>query len=199
MLKKKISGSEALLRSLCNEGVDVIFGYPGGSIIPLYDELYRFGDKIRHILVRHEQGAVHAAEGYARATGRVGVCIATSGPGATNLVTGIADAMMDSTPLVCITAQVIASKLGTNYFQEADTVGITIPVTKWNYQITSAREIAQVLAKAFYVSRSGRPGPVLISLTRNAQVDMSTKITALHRTREKIHYRISQFIRKLWR
>ncbi len=173
MLKNKISGAEALLRSLCNEGVDVIFGYPGGSIIPLYDELYRFNGKIRHILVRHEQGAVHAAEGYARATGRVGVCIATSGPGATNLVTGIADAMMDSTPLVCITAQVIASKLGTNYFQEADTVGITIPVTKWNYQITSAREIAQVLAKAFYVSRSGRPGPVLISLTRNAQVEMT--------------------------
>jgi acetolactate synthase-1/2/3 large subunit len=172
MSKNLISGAEALLRSLANEGVDMIFGYPGGTIMPLYDELYR-SENIRHILVRHEQGAVHAAEGYARATGRVGVCIATSGPGATNLVTGIADALMDSTPVVCITAQVIASKLGTNFFQEADTISITIPVTKWNYQITSAGEIAQVIAKAFYVARSGRPGPVLVSLTRNAQVEMT--------------------------
>ena len=136
LLKENINGAEAVLKSLIKEGVEIIFGYPGGSIMPFYDELYRYGDKIRHILVRHEQGAVHAAEGYARATGRVGVCVATSGPGVTNLITGLADALMDSTPVVCITAQVISSKLGTNYFQEADTIGITIPVTKWNYQIT---------------------------------------------------------------
>lgn len=173
LLKENINGAEAVLKSLIKEGVEIIFGYPGGSIMPFYDELYRYGDKIRHILVRHEQGAVHAAEGYARATGRVGVCVATSGPGVTNLITGLADALMDSTPVVCITAQVISSKLGTNYFQEADTIGITIPVTKWNYQITSAGEIAGIIAKAFYVARSGRPGPVLISLTRDAQVEMT--------------------------
>ncbi|MFA6335902.1 MAG: biosynthetic-type acetolactate synthase large subunit [Bacteroidales bacterium] len=171
MSKKNVKGTEALLLTLLEEGVDTIFGYPGGTIMPLYDELYNFTDKINHILVRHEQGAVHAAEGYARATGKVGVCFATAGPGATNLVTGIADAMMDSTPLVCITAQVTADMLGTNFFQEADTISITIPITKWSYQITKASEIPEIVAKAFFIANSGRPGPVLISFTKNAQVE----------------------------
>ncbi len=165
-----LKGTEVLIHSLLKEGVDTIFGYPGGTIMPLYDELYSYKSKLNHILVRHEQGAVHAAEGYARASGKTGVCIATAGPGATNLVTGVADALMDSTPIVCITAQVNADKLGTNFFQEADTISITIPVTKWSYQITYADEIEEIISKAFYIARTGRPGPVLISFTRNAQV-----------------------------
>lgn len=173
MTKKltNISGAEALLRTLLNEGVDTVFGYPGGTIMPLYDALYDYRDRLRHILVRHEQGAVHAAQGYARASGRVGVCFATAGPGATNLVTGIADALMDSTPVVCITAQVARDNLGTNFFQEADTISITNPVTKWSYEITHAREVADTIAKALFIARHGRPGPVLVSITRNAQVE----------------------------
>ena len=166
-----MTGAEALINTIIEENVDTIFGYPGGSIIPFYDKLYDYTDKLRHILVRHEQGAVHAAEGYARATGQVGVCVATSGPGATNFVTGIADAMMDSTPIVCITAQVDVGKLGTNFFQEADMVGITTPITKWNYQISRAEDIPIVVPQAFHIARSGRPGPVLISITKNAQVE----------------------------
>lgn len=167
-----VRGTKALLLSLMEEGVDTIFGYPGGTIMPLYDELYNYTDKINHILVRHEQGAVHAAEGYARTTGKVGVCMATAGPGATNFVTGIADAMMDSTPIICITAQVNADKLGTNFFQEADMISITLPITKWSYQITKASEIPEVMAKAFYIAQNGKPGPVVISIAKNAQVEM---------------------------
>ena len=165
-----ISGSEALLDALINENVDLIFGYPGGAIMPIYDALYDYEDRIRHILVRHEQGAIHAAQGYARSGGRVGVVFATSGPGATNLVTGLADAMIDSTPVVCITGQVYAHLLGTDAFQETDVINITTPVTKWNYQVTDAMELPHVLAKAFYIARSGRPGPVLIDITKNAQL-----------------------------
>ncbi len=173
METKTLRGTTALLQSLMAEGVDTIFGYPGGTIMPLYDDLYNYTDKINHILVRHEQGAVHAAEGYARSTGKVGVCMATAGPGATNFVTGIADAMMDSTPVVCITAQVNADKLGTNFFQEADMISITLPITKWSYQVTKASEIPETIAKAFYIAKSGKPGPVVISLTKNAQVEMT--------------------------
>lgn len=169
----KISGAEALIKSILEENVKTVFGYPGGTIIPLYNVLYDYKDKLRHILVRHEQGAVHAAEGFARATGQIGVCMATSGPGATNFVTGIADAMMDSTPIVCITAQVNVCNMGTNFFQEADMIGITSPITKWNYQITKASEIATIIPQAFYIAKSGRPGPVLISVTKNAQIEMT--------------------------
>jgi len=165
-----ISGSEAVLKAFQEEGVDTIFGYPGGAIMPIYDALYDYRDQLRHILVRHEQGGIHAAQGYARASGRVGVVFATSGPGATNLVTGLADAMIDSTPLVCITGQVFAHLLGTDAFQETDVINITTPVTKWNYQVTDAEEIPAVLAKAFYIAKSGRPGPVLIDITKNAQL-----------------------------
>lgn len=165
-----ISGSEAVLKAFQEEGVDTIFGYPGGAIMPIYDALYDYRDQLRHILVRHEQGGIHAAQGYARTSGRVGVVFATSGPGATNLVTGLADAMIDSTPLVCITGQVFAHLLGTDAFQETDVINITTPVTKWNYQVTDAEEIPSVLAKAFYIARSGRPGPVLIDITKNAQL-----------------------------
>jgi len=167
----KITGAKAVIQSLLNEKVEVIFGYPGGANMPIYDALYDVRDKIRHILVRHEQGAAHAAEGYARVSGKVGVCFATSGPGATNLVTGIADAMMDSVPLVCITGQVAASLVGTDAFQETDVIGITTPITKWNYQITSAQEIAEVFAKAFYIAKTGRPGPVVIDIAKNAQFE----------------------------
>lgn len=166
-----ITGSEALLKILIEEGVDTIFGYPGGAIMPIYDRLYDFGDRLTHILTRHEQGAVHAAQGYARATGKVGVCFATSGPGATNLTTGIADAMLDSTPLVAITAQVVSPLLGTDAFQEIDVIGITMPITKWNFQVTSADEIPEALAKAFYLAQTGRPGPVLIDITKDAQIN----------------------------
>src|SRR5688500_9569532 len=168
--KQKISGSEIVLRCLVEEKVDKIFGYPGGAIMPIYDALYHFADRLTHILVRHEQGAIHAAQGFARVTGDVGVVFATSGPGATNLVTGLADAMIDSTPLVCITGQVYAHLLGTDAFQETDVINITTPVTKWNYQVTDAVEIPTVLAKAFHIARSGRPGPVLIDITKNAQL-----------------------------
>jgi len=167
----KITGAKAVIQSLINEKVEVIFGYPGGANMPIYDALYDYQNKIRHILVRHEQGAAHAAEGYARVSGKVGICFATSGPGATNLVTGIADAMMDSVPLVCITGQVPVSVVGTDAFQETDVIGITTPITKWNYQITSAQEIAEVFAKAFYIARTGRPGPVVIDITKNAQFE----------------------------
>jgi acetolactate synthase-1/2/3 large subunit len=170
---KKVTGSEALLLSLLAEGVDTIFGYPGGAIMPVYDELYRYMDRLRHILVRHEQGAAHAAQGYARVSGKVGVCFATSGPGATNLITGIADAMIDSTPIVCITGQVGKHLLGTDAFQETDVVGISMPITKWNYQVTSASEIASTIAKAFYIAKSGRPGPVLVDITKNAQFEQT--------------------------
>ncbi|WP_162053209.1 biosynthetic-type acetolactate synthase large subunit [Pontibacter pamirensis] len=168
--KKTITGSEALIISLLNEGVDTIFGYPGGAIMPVYDALYDYMDRFNHVLVRHEQGGIHAGQGYARASGKVGVVFATSGPGATNLITGLADAQIDSTPLVCITGQVYAQLLGTDAFQEADVVSISAPVTKWNYQITDACEIPGVLAKAFYLAKSGRPGPVLIDITKNAQL-----------------------------
>ncbi len=166
-----MSGSEAIVQSLINEGVKVVFGYPGGAVIPLYDALRAVEGKLHHVLVRHEQGAAHAAEGYARISRGVGVCIATSGPGATNLVTGIADAMLDSIPIVCITGQVGSSLLGTDAFQETDIISITIPITKWNHQVTEAEEIPYAIAKAFHVARSGRPGPVLIDITRNAQIE----------------------------
>lgn len=168
----QISGSQAVLEALFHEGVDTVFGYPGGAIMPIYDALYDYADKLRHILVRHEQGGIHAAQGYARTSGRVGVAFATSGPGATNLVTGLADAMIDSNPIVCITGQVFASLLGTDAFQETDVINITTPITKWNYQVTDANEIPSVLAKAFYIARTGRPGPVLIDITKNAQIQL---------------------------
>jgi acetolactate synthase-1/2/3 large subunit len=165
-----ISGSEAVLKALVAEGVETIFGYPGGAIMPIYDALYDYHDQLKHILVRHEQGAIHAAQGFARTSGKTGVVFATSGPGATNLVTGLADAMIDSTPVVCITGQVYAHLLGTDAFQETDVINITTPVTKWNYQVTDATEIPSVLARAFYIAGSGRPGPVVIDITKNAQL-----------------------------
>jgi acetolactate synthase I/II/III large subunit len=169
--KTRISGAEAVILSLLEEGVDTVFGYPGGAIMPIYDALYGYQDRLTHILTRHEQGAVHAAEGYARINGKIGVCFATSGPGATNLLTGIADALMDSTPLVCITGQVSSALLGTDAFQETDVMGITMPVTKWNFQVTRAEEIPRALSEAFYIANSGRPGPVLIDITKNAQFE----------------------------
>ena len=172
MSSKNISGAEAVIRCLINENVDILFGYPGGAIMPVYDEFYKFQDDINHILTRHEQGAVHAAQGYARVSGKVGVCVATSGPGATNLVTGIADAQIDSTPLVCITGQVASSLLGSDAFQETDIIGIATPVTKWSYQITKASEISQIFSKAFFIAKSGRPGPVLIDITKDAQFEI---------------------------
>ena len=165
----KISGAEAVIRCLLAENVDLIYGYPGGAIMPVYDELYKYKNEIHHVLTRHEQGATHAAQGYARISGKVGVAMATSGPGATNLITGIADAQIDSTPMVCITGQVASHLLGSDAFQETDIVGISTPVTKWNHQITNAAEIPEVIAKAFYIARSGRPGPVLIDITKDAQ------------------------------
>ena len=167
---QELSGAQVVLKACIAEGVDTIFGYPGGAIMPIYDALYDFNDQLEHLLVRHEQGGIHAGQGYARTSGRTGVVFATSGPGATNLVTGLADAMIDSTPLVCITGQVFAHLLGTDAFQETDVINITTPVTKWNYQITDANEIPEVMAKAFYIAKSGRPGPVLIDITKNAQL-----------------------------
>ena len=167
----RISGAEAIIHCLLAEGVDILYGYPGGAIMPVYDELYKFQDKLTHILTRHEQGATHAAQGYARVSGKVGVAMATSGPGATNLVTGLADAQIDSTPMVCITGQVPRLLLGSDAFQETDIIGISTPVTKWNHQITNAEEIPEVMAKAFYLAKSGRPGPVLVDITKNAQFD----------------------------
>jgi len=169
--KERISGSEAIVRCLLAEGVDVLYGYPGGAIMPVYDELYKYQDKIHHVLTRHEQGATHSAQGYARISGKVGVAMATSGPGATNLITGIADAQIDSTPIVCITGQVASHLLGSDAFQETDIVGISTPVTKWNHQITKASQIPEVIAKAFYIAKSGRPGPVLIDITKDAQFE----------------------------
>lgn len=168
----KTSGSLSVIDALLSEKVDTLFGYPGGAIMPIYDALYDYKDKINHILVRHEQGAIHAAQGYARVSGKTGVVFATSGPGATNLVTGLADAMIDSTPLVCITGQVFAHLLGTDAFQETDIINITSPITKWNYQITDATEIPEILAKAFFIAKTGRPGPVLIDITKNAQLQI---------------------------
>ena len=168
----KISGAEAVIRSLIEEGVDLIYGYPGGAIMPIYDELYKFQDKLNHVLTRHEQGATHAAQGFSRVSGKVGVVMATSGPGATNLVTGIADAQIDSTAMVCITGQVASHLLGSDAFQETDIIGISTPVTKWNCQITQAKDIPEILAKAFYIARSGRPGPVLIDITKDAQFEL---------------------------
>ena len=163
------SGSEILLKSLLEEGVETIFGYPGGSIMPVYDALYDYQDKLHHVLVRHEQGAVHAAQGFARASGQTGVVIVTSGPGATNAITGIADAMIDSTPLVVITGQVASAALGSDAFQETDVIGITLPITKWSYQIRRAEDVAWAVARAFYIASNGRPGPVVLDFAKNAQ------------------------------
>jgi acetolactate synthase-1/2/3 large subunit len=168
----KISGSEAVIKCLINEGIEIIYGYPGGAIMPVYDELFKYQDKIHHVLTRHEQGATHAAQGFARISGKVGVAIATSGPGATNLVTGLADAQIDSTPMICITGQVSSKLLGSDAFQETDIIGISTPITKWNYQITKASEIPVIFAKAFYIAKSGRPGPVLIDITKDAQFEL---------------------------
>ena len=168
---RTMSGAQAVVQALIDEGTELMFGYPGGAIMPVYDALYDVEDKLEHVLTRHEQGAVHAAQGYARATGKVGVCLATSGPGATNLITGIADAQIDSTPLVCITGQVHSHLLGTDAFQETDVIGISMPVTKWNYQVTRAEEIPEAIAKAFYIARSGKPGPVLVDITKDAQFE----------------------------
>ena len=177
----KISGSEAIIKCLLEENVDLIYGYPGGAIMPFYDSLYNYQDKINHVLVRHEQGATHAAQGYSRSSGKVGIVIATSGPGATNLVTGIADAQIDSTPMVCITGQVSSNLLGSDAFQETDIIGITTPITKWNYQITKASEIASIFSKAFYIARTGRPGPVLIDITKDAQFEMTDFLYKKHK------------------
>ena len=168
----RISGAEAILRCLIEEDARTIFGYPGGAIMPVYDVLYNYQEEIQHVLPRHEQGAIHAAQGFARVTRQTGVCMATSGPGATNLITGLGDAVLDSTPLVCITGQVFSKLLGSDAFQETDVVGCTMPVTKWNYQITKAEEIPTVFAKAFYIANSGRPGPVVIDITKDAQLEM---------------------------
>lgn len=168
----EISGSKAVLEALLAEGVTTVFGYPGGAIMPIYDALYDYSEQLKHILVRHEQGAIHAAQGFARSSGKTGVVFATSGPGATNLVTGLADAMIDSNPVVCITGQVFASLLGTDAFQETDVINITTPITKWNYQVTDASEIPEAIAKAFHIASTGRPGPVLVDITKNAQLQL---------------------------
>ena len=170
-LTKTLTGAQAVVQAIIDEGANLMFGYPGGAIMPVYDALYDVEDELTHILTRHEQGAVHAAQGFARATGKVGVCLATSGPGATNLITGIADAQIDSTPLVCITGQVHSHLLGTDAFQETDVIGISMPVTKWNFQVTKAEEIPMAIAKAFYIARTGKPGPVLVDITKDAQFD----------------------------
>ena len=173
-MSKEIRGAESVIKSLIAEGTHTIFGYPGGAIMPIYDALYDYKDTVKHVLVRHEQGGIHAAQGLARAGRTVGVCFATSGPGATNLVTGLADAMIDSTPLVCITGQVASHLLGTDAFQETDVIGITMPVTKWSVQITKAEDIQPAIARAFYIARTGRPGPVLIDITKDAQFGMTS-------------------------
>ncbi len=184
---QQVTGAEAVILSLLAEGVDTIFGYPGGAIMPVYDALYDYQDVLHHVLVRHEQGATHAAQGYAQVTNKAGVCLATSGPGATNLVTGIADAMIDSTPMVCITGQVPSHLLGSDAFQETDIIGITMPITKWNYQVTDAKEIPSAIAKAFFIANSGRPGPVVIDICKNAEIDSlvfeyeaCTQVTSYH-------------------
>lgn len=174
MSEPKLTGAEIFMRSLVAEGVTTLFGYPGGAIMPVYDALYDYKDKLNHILVRHEQGAIHAAEGYARVSGKVGVCIVTSGPGATNTVTGIADAMLDSTPVIVIAGQVAAKMLGTDAFQECDLVDVTQPICKWAYQIRRAEDVAPAISRAFYIARSGRPGPVVLDFTKNAQTELAT-------------------------
>lgn len=186
--KKNFSGAEAMMECLLAENVDTIFGYPGGAIMPTYDALYDYIDRINHILVRHEQGAGHAAEGYARASGKVGVCLVTSGPGGTNLVTPIADAIIDCTPMVCIIGQVKSNLLGTDAFQETDMIGVTTPVCKWNYQITDPNEVPEIMAKAFYIARSGKPGPVVIDFTRDAQVAKMTKKFSYNKIDKLISY-----------
>lgn len=168
-MKQHITGAQALMEALLHEGVDTIFGYPGGAITPVFDAMYDYYDKLHYVLTRHEQGATHAAQGYARVSGKVGVCLVTSGPGATNTITGIGDALMDSTPMVVITGQVGASLLGTDAFQEIDMVGITQPITKWSYQIRDEKEIPWAVARAFYIAKSGRPGPVVLDFAKNAQ------------------------------
>ena len=173
MEKERITGAEALMRSLEHQGVKTLFGYPGGSIMPTFDALYGHRDQLNHILVRHEQGATHAAQGYARVSGKTGVVIVTSGPGATNTITGIADAMMDSTPMVVIAGQMPASMLGTDAFQETDVVGITLPITKWSYQIRRAEDVAWAVARAFYIASTGRPGPVMLDFAKNAQTEVA--------------------------
>lgn len=178
MEKRQISGAEILMKSLVDEGVQTLFGYPGGAIMPVYDALYDYRDRLNHVLVRHEQAAAHAAEGYARVSGRVGVCLVTSGPGATNTITGIADAMMDSTPIVVITGQVPAQMLGSDAFQECDVVDITQPICKWAYQIRSAKDVAWAVSRAFYIASSGRPGPVVLDFTKNAQIEMAEYVPA---------------------
>ncbi|RRD80214.1 biosynthetic-type acetolactate synthase large subunit [Alloprevotella sp. OH1205_COT-284] len=170
-MQEPITGAEILMRALIDEGVDTLFGYPGGAIMPVYDALYDYTDRLRHVLVRHEQGAAHAAEGYARVSGRVGVCMVTSGPGATNTITGIADAMMDSTPIVVIMGQVGVPLLGSDAFQECDVVDVSMPVSKWSYQIRSAADVAWAVSRAFYIARSGRPGPVVLDFTKSAQIE----------------------------
>ncbi len=172
MENNRINGSEALLKCLVDEGADTIFGYPGGQIMPVYDKLVDYSDKLRHILVRHEQGAIHAAQGYARATGKTGVVLVTSGPGATNVITGIMDAKVDSTPIVVIAGQVSNSALGTDAFQEADLIGMTGTITKWNYQVRDAKDMAWAVSRAFYIARNGRPGPVVLDVTKDAQLSM---------------------------
>jgi len=192
-----LTGGQVLLEAFIQEGVSTIFGYPGGAIMPIYDALYDYNDKLKHILVRHEQGAIHAAQGYARVSGTTGIVFATSGPGATNLVTGLADAMIDSTPLVCITGQVFAHLLGTDAFQETDVINITTPVTKWNYQVTDAEELPEILAKAFYIAGSGRPGPVLIDITKNAQLQ-KMQFTGYKKCDYIRSYRPKPIVRKVY-
>ena len=171
MCSSDLSGADALLQSLIIEGVDTVFGYPGGAIMPLYDKLLDYEDKIKHILVRHEQGAAHAAQAYGMVAGKPGVCFATSGPGATNLITGVANAFLDSVPTVFITAQVVSHLIGSDAFQETDIIGISMPVTKWNCQVKNAEDIPETIAKAFYIAKSGRPGPVLVDITKDAQIE----------------------------
>ncbi|MBQ7818985.1 MAG: biosynthetic-type acetolactate synthase large subunit [Bacteroidales bacterium] len=173
MAKEKLTGSEILIKSLLAEGVDTVFGYPGGAITPVFDCMYDYQEELKHILVRHEQGATHAAQGYARVSGKTGVVIVTSGPGATNTITGIADAMMDSTPMVVIAGQMPSSMLGTDAFQETDVVGITLPITKWSYQIRRAEDVAWAVARAFYIASTGRPGPVMLDFAKNAQTEVA--------------------------
>jgi acetolactate synthase I/II/III large subunit len=185
---KFLTGAQAIMESLVAQGVDTIFGYPGGAIMPTYDALYDYQDKIKHILVRHEQGAGHAAQGYARMTNRAGVALVTSGPGATNLMTPIADAMLDSTPMVCLVGQVKANLLGTDAFQECDIIGVSMPITKWNYQVVDADEIPYIIAKAFHIAESGRPGPVLIDITRTAQADLMTTAFKYEKNVELLSY-----------
>lgn len=175
---KEMTGAEALLNCLIAEGVDTIFGYPGGAIMPVYDQLLDYQHKLTHILTRHEQGAAHAAQAYAMVTGKTGVCMATSGPGATNLVTGIANAFLDSVPVVFVTAQVVSGLIGTDAFQETDILGVSMPVTKWNCQVMKAEDIPEAMSKAFYIAGSGRPGPVLVDITKDAQQEKPTSNTA---------------------